>query len=75
MNDYDALISAVAAMPMPDRLQAKWLVGKDVAGDLARIRDTLGRHVYEPGIQNEPARLLGFPVQEVSGSSVRLVRG
>jgi HK97 family phage major capsid protein len=58
----DVLLSTVAALRVPYRARARWLMSRSTMSTIAQWKDTQGRYLLQPGLQGEADRLLGYPV-------------
>ena len=59
----DKLISLVYSLDAPYRANASFVMNSRTAGDIRKLKDADGRHLWADGLAaGEPARLLGYPV-------------
>jgi len=64
----DILLDTVYALKAGYRGNARWLSNKATLSALRRFKDSEGNYIWQPGLQmDEPARLLGYPVEEMEG--------
>jgi HK97 family phage major capsid protein len=62
----DALVDLVYALGAEYRARAAFVMNSKTAGELRKIKDSHGRFLWVEGLAGEqPARLLGYPVQIV----------
>ena len=62
----DALVDLVYALGAEYRVRAAFVMNSKTAGELRKIKDSHGRFLWVEGLAGEqPARLLGYPVQIV----------
>lgn len=62
----DALVDLVYALGAEYRARAAFVMNSKTAGELRKIKDSHGRFLWVEGLAGEqPARLLGYPVQVV----------
>ncbi len=65
-NPGDALVDLVYALGAQYRARATFVMNSKTAGELRKIKDSHGRFLWVEGLAGEqPARLLGYPVQIV----------
>lgn len=63
VGDGDALIDVVYALNAPYRAKASFVMNSKTAGELRKLKDADGRHLWADGFAfGEPGRLLGYPV-------------
>ena len=63
VGDDDALIDVVYALNAPYRAKASFVMNSKTAGELRKLKDADGRHLWADGFAfGEPGRLLGYPV-------------
>lgn len=58
----DVLHDVVAALRIPYRQNARWLMNRTTLNTIAKWKDSYGRYLISPGLQGESEMLLGYPV-------------
>ena len=60
---FDGLIGAKCAVKRRDWAKGAWLLQRDGAGQVAKLKESDGQYIWREGVRvGEPDRLLGFPM-------------
>lgn len=63
LQNADAVIDLVYALPAQYRANASFVMNSRTAGDIRKLKDADGRFLWSDGLAaGQPARLLGYPV-------------
>jgi len=64
----DVLFDTVYALKAGYRGNARFVANKSTLNTVRKFKDSEGNYIWQPGLQvGEPARLLGYPVEEMEG--------
>lgn len=64
----DVLFDLVYSLKAGYRGNARFVANKSTLNTLRKFKDSDGNYIWQPGLQmGEPARLLGYPVEEMEG--------
>lgn len=66
LNNPDALVNLITALPSIYRLGARFVMNRATEGLIRLLKDTTGQYLWQPGLAaGVPAQLLGYPVTEL----------
>ena len=66
--DEGEIMDTVYALPSERRMGAQFFMNLTTLAMVRKIKDADGNYIWQPGLtEGEPARLLGYPVVEMSG--------
>ncbi|MBI1339528.1 phage major capsid protein [bacterium] len=61
----DRLIDLVYAVKPQFRANARFVMNRRTVAEVRKLKDGQGQYIWSPGGANEPATLLGYPVNEI----------